>query len=193
MVSDKNEKGLTLIEAAFVMLIFCVVFPISIYYISLTMTMSKAINLGELMYISGSKIEYMIKSGQCVCSSATEECASCLETVLNGMTQSENFSDALKVKISNIKNASGISVLIYPKDITSYTDLDKIYFTLAASKEKAVIVGGTGGGDSIEPISKITPFIRGCYNNSDKKILVGDFNLDYSFYPYPGVYFEVVE
>ncbi|MED8997485.1 hypothetical protein RCM47_24335 [Escherichia coli] len=193
MDSSKNERGVTLIEAAFVLIIFCVIFPLSIYYISLTITVSKAINLGELMYSTGNTIEYMIKSGECVCTSASDQCAECIENAVTDMEKSNNYSGALKVSLSNIKGgASGVSVFIYPTDKTSYTDLDKIYFTLAATKEKAVIVGGLGGGGTINPISNITPYVKGVADNSEKVINLADYSSEsYPMYPYPGIYFEV--
>ena len=60
-----NEKGVGLIEIAFVLILFTAVLPMSLYYMSLSKTVSDSILLGELMdsYVSDIKMKY--KTGGC--------------------------------------------------------------------------------------------------------------------------------
>lgn len=55
-----NEKGVGLIEIVFVLILFTAVLPMSLYYVSLSKTISDSILLGELMdsYVSDIKMKY---------------------------------------------------------------------------------------------------------------------------------------
>ncbi|EMW3203337.1 hypothetical protein AAEU23_004719 [Escherichia coli] len=194
MASNFNEKGVTLIEGAFVMLLFCIVFSISVYYINLTMVVSKALEAGQQMYLVGSQLEQSIKSGECICKTADEDCKECVKKKIEKLYVAHGFTIPLRTSLRSLSTEPGVGVLIYPMDTRykSFADLDEIYFTSAASKEKAVIIDGTKNY-IISPISKVSFAINGVTDNNQKYLTLNDFGIDTTLpgRMYPGIYFEI--
>ncbi|MFD78393.1 hypothetical protein EE249_25085, partial [Escherichia coli] len=114
-----NEKGVGLIEIAFVLILFTAVLPMSLYYISLSKTVSDSILLGELMdsYVSDIKMKY--KTGVC------KDVNDCIKKSTEHFN-SRKSKNSLKIKVKNFKNA----VLIYPDGKIKFS-IDEIYVAMA--------------------------------------------------------------
>ncbi|EMZ1713783.1 hypothetical protein ABC740_004425, partial [Escherichia coli] len=89
-----NEKGVGLIEIAFVLILFTAVLPMSLYYMSLSKTVSDSILLGELMdsYVSDIKMKY--KTGGC------NDVNDCIEKSAKYFN-SRKSNNSLKIKVEN--------------------------------------------------------------------------------------------
>ena len=127
-----NEKGVGLIEIAFVLILFTAVLPMSLYYISLSKTVSDSILLGELMdsYVSDIKMKY--KTGVC---KNVDDCINKSAEHFN----SRESKNSLKIKVKNFKNA----VLIYPDGKIKFS-IDEIYVAMAGAKENLFLVSNDG-------------------------------------------------
>ena len=126
--SIMNEKGAGLIEIAFVLILFTAVLPMSLYYISLSKTVSDSILLGELMdsYVSDIKMKY--KTGVC---KNVNDCIKNSAKYFN----SRKSKNSLNIEVKNFKNA----VLIYPNGKTKFS-IDEIYVAMAGAKENLILV-----------------------------------------------------
>ncbi|ELP0584204.1 hypothetical protein ACNHGM_004343 [Escherichia coli] len=191
MVSEYNEKGVTLIEAAFVLMLFCFVFTLSVYYIHLTLIVSKSLSLGQAMNSVGSQLERIIKSGECECTTSTDsDCKKCLTAKMNSSDEIKKLSISGGLRVAIRPGSSGVGILIYTTDQltkggTFFTSLDEIYFTVAGTKEKAVIINYDG---TITTPAKIR--IAG----SEPLLTLKSFGIAGPGGPsfmYPGIYFEV--
>lgn len=191
MVSEYNEKGVTLIEAAFVLMLFCFVFTLSVYYIHLTLIVSKSLSLGQAMNSVGSQLERIIKSGECECTTSTDsDCKKCLTAKMNSSDEIKKLSISGGLRVAIRPGSSGVGILIYTTDQltkggTFFTSLDEIYFTVAGTKEKAVIINYDG---TITTPAKIR--IAG----SELLLTLKSFGIAGPGGPsfmYPGIYFEV--
>ena len=127
-----NEKGAGLIEIAFVLILFTAVLPMSLYYISLSKTVSDSILLGELMdsYVSDIKMKY--KTGVC------KDVNDCINKSAEHFN-SRKSKNSLKIKVKNFKNA----VLIYPDGKIKFS-IDEIYVAMAGAKENLILVSNDG-------------------------------------------------
>ncbi|CAD5781056.1 TPA: hypothetical protein J1184_004551 [Escherichia coli] len=197
MVFKYNEKGVTLIEGAFVLMLFCFIFTLSVYYIHLTMIVSKSLSLGQTMNTLGSHIEFIIKSGKCECKFADDICKKCLENeIMNSdLIKKLNQTESLRVATRNLITKEGVGILIYPtalgtKNGTFFTSLDEIYFTIAGTKEKAIIINPDS---SITTPNKISFVIGNVIDNNKKLFKLSDFGIADTgpSWMYPGIYFEV--
>lgn len=90
MVFKYNENGISMIEAAFVLMLFCFIFTLSVYYIHLTMITSKSLSLGQTMNTVGNQIEWIVKSGECECHLADNTCKACLTTAIANSDEIKN-------------------------------------------------------------------------------------------------------
>ncbi|EOS8624328.1 hypothetical protein ACNOY6_004130 [Escherichia coli] len=131
-----NEKGAGLIEIAFVLILFTAVLPMSLYYISLSKTVSDSILLGELMdsYVSDIKMKY--KTGVC------KDVNDCINKSAEYFNSRES-KNSLKIKVTNFKNA----VLIYPDGKIKFS-IDEIYVAMAGAKENLILVSNDGNNKS---------------------------------------------
>ncbi|HGV2959400.1 TPA: hypothetical protein ACNCHM_002933 [Escherichia coli] len=127
-----NEKGVGLIEIVFVLILFTAVLPMSLYYISLSKTVSDSILLGELMdsYVSDIKMKY--KTGGC---NGVKDCIDKSSEYFN----SRKSNNSLKIKVENFNNA----VLIYPDGKNKFS-IDEIYVAMAGAKENLILVSNDG-------------------------------------------------
>lgn len=188
MVSEYNEKGVTLIEAAFVLMLFCFVFTLSVYYIHLTLIVSKSLSLGQAMNSVGSQLERIIKSGECECTTSTDNCKACLTAKMNSSDEIKKLSISGGLRVAIRPGSSGVRILIYTTDQltkggTFFTSLDEIYFTVAGTKEKAVIINYDG---TITTPAKIR--IAGSEPTLKS---FGIASPGGPSFMYPGIYFEV--
>lgn len=127
-----NEKGVGLIEIAFVLILFTAVLPMSLYYMSLSKTVSDSILLGELMdsYVSDIKMKY--KTGGC---NGVKDCIDKSSEYFN----SRKSNNSLKIKVENFNNA----ILIYPDGKIKFS-IDEIYVAMAGAKENLILVSNDG-------------------------------------------------
>ncbi|CAM6755734.1 hypothetical protein ACNDUJ_004661 [Escherichia coli] len=128
-----NEKGVGLIEIAFVLILFTAVLPMSLYYMSLSKTVSDSILLGELMdsYVSDIKMKY--KTGGC---NNVKDCIDKSSKYFN----SRKSNNSLKIKVENFNNDA---VLIYPDGKIKFS-IDEIYVAMAGAKENLILVSNDG-------------------------------------------------
>lgn len=128
-----NEKGVGLIEIAFVLIFFTAVLPMSLYYMSLSKTVSDSILLGELMdsYVSDIKMKY--KTGVC---NDVDDCIKKSAEYFN----SRKSKNSLKITVESINNDA---VLIYPDGKINFS-IDEIYFAMAGAKENLILVSNDG-------------------------------------------------
>ncbi|EFO4711198.1 hypothetical protein A3376_25110 [Escherichia coli] len=197
MDSKYSEKGITLIEGAFVLILFCFIFTLSVYYIHLTMVVSKSLSLGQTMNTLGNQLEFIIKSGRCECQFADPDCKKCLTNEIRNSDEIKklNNSESLRVAVRNLNKKKGVGILIYPSDIltkkgTFFTSLDEIYFTIAGTKEKAIIINQDS---SITTPNKISFVIANVVDDNKKIFKLSDFGIADTgpSWMYPGIYFEV--
>lgn len=127
-----NEKGAGLIEIAFVLILFTAVLPMSLYYMSLSKTISDSILLGELMdsYVSDIKMKY--KTGRC------KNVNDCINQSANYFN-SRKSENSLKIKIEKFNDG----VLIYPDGKIKFS-IDEIYVAMAGAKENLILVSNDG-------------------------------------------------
>ena len=140
--SIMNEKGVGLIEIAFVLILFTAVLPMSLYYVSLSKTVSDSILLGELMdsYVSDIKMKY--KTGGC---NNVNDCISKSADYFN----SRKINNSLKIKIESINSDT---VLIYPEGKNKFS-IDEIYVAMAGAKENLILVSNDGNNKTHNGIS----------------------------------------
>lgn len=127
-----NEKGAGLIEIAFVLILFTAVLPMSLYYMSMSKTVSDSILLGEIMdsYVSDIKMKY--KTGVC---KNVNDCIDKSTEYFN----SRKSKSSLKIRVENFNNA----VLIYPDGKNKFS-IDEIYVAMAGAKENLILVSNDG-------------------------------------------------
>ncbi|EFB1744742.1 hypothetical protein FJI38_26450, partial [Escherichia coli] len=128
-----NEKGVGLIEIAFVLILFTAVLPMSLYYMSLSKTVSDSILLGELMdsYVSDIKMKY--KTGVC------NDVDDCIEKSAEYFN-SRKSKNSLKIIVESFNNDA---VLIYPDGKINFS-IDEIYVAMAGAKENLILVSNDG-------------------------------------------------
>lgn len=128
-----NEKGVGLIEIAFVLILFTAVLPMSLYYMSLSKTVSDSILLGELMdsYVSDIKMKY--KTGVC------NDVGDCIKKSAEYFN-SRKSKNSLKIKVESFNNNA---VLIYPEGKINFS-IDEIYVAMAGAKENLILVSNDG-------------------------------------------------
>ncbi|EMF9435671.1 hypothetical protein V4W94_004828 [Escherichia coli] len=128
-----NEKGVGLIEIAFVLILFTAVLPMSLYYMSLSKTVSDSILLGELMdsYVSDIKMKY--KTGVC------NDVDDCIEKSAKYFN-SRKSKNSLKIIVESFNNDA---VLIYPDGKINFS-IDEIYVAMAGAKENLILVSNDG-------------------------------------------------
>ena len=197
MVFKYNENGISLIEAAFVLMLFCFIFTLSVYYIHLTMITSKSLSLGQTMNTVGNQIEWIVKSGECECHSADNTCRTCLTTAIANSDEIKKLNGvfSLRVAVRSLATKSGVGVLLYPSELatkngTFFTSLDEIYFTLAGTREKAVIINTNS---KITTPNKISLVLNNVTDNNKKILKLSDFGITATgpSWMYPGMYFEI--
>lgn len=127
-----NEKGVGLIEIAFVLILFTAVLPMSLYYMSLSKRLSDSILLGELMdsYVSDIKMKY--KTGVC------NDVGDCIKKSAEYFN-SRKSENSLKITVESYNNA----VLIYPGGKINFS-IDEIYVAMAGAKENLILVSNDG-------------------------------------------------
>ncbi|HHI0573766.1 TPA: hypothetical protein ACP4P8_004484 [Escherichia coli] len=127
-----NEKGVGLIEIAFVLILFTAVLPMSLYYMSLSKRLSDSILLGELMdsYVSDIKMKY--KTGVC------NDVGDCIKKSAEYFN-SRKGENSLKITVESYNNA----VLIYPDGKINFS-IDEIYVAMAGAKENLILVSNDG-------------------------------------------------
>lgn len=197
MVFKYNENGISLIEAAFVLMLFCFIFTLSVYYIHLTMITSKSLSLGQTMNTVGNQIEWIVKSGECECLLADNTCTECLTKAIANSDEIKklNGASSLRVAVRRLTTKSGMGVLLYPSELatkngTFFTSLDEIYFTLAGTREKAVIINTNS---NITTPNKISLVLDNVIDNDKKILKLSDFGITTTgpSWMYPGMYFEI--
>ncbi|HAZ3670876.1 TPA: hypothetical protein J1056_004630 [Escherichia coli] len=106
-----------------------------------------------------------------------------------------NQNESLRVATRNLITKEGVGILIYPtvlgtKNGTFFTSLDEIYFTIAGTKEKAIIISPDS---SITTPNKISFVIGNVIDNNKKLFKLSDFGIADTGpdWMYPGIYFEV--
>ncbi|ELX9581026.1 hypothetical protein SLJ66_004556 [Escherichia coli] len=127
-----NEKGVGLIEIAFVLILFTAVLPMSLHYMSLSKRFSDSILLGELMdsYVSDIKMKY--KTGVC------NNVGDCIKESAKYFN-SRKSKNSLKITVESYNNA----VLIYPGGKINFS-IDEIYVAMAGAKENLILVSNDG-------------------------------------------------
>ena len=197
MVSKYNEKGIGLIEGAFVLMLFCFIFTLSVYYIHLTMIVSKSLSLGQTMNTVGNQIELIVKSGRCECKLADDTCRQCLASEISNSNEINKLNDSslLRVAVRSLTTKAGVGVLIYPSELatkkgTFFTSLDEIYFTIAGTREKAVVINQNS---SITTPNNISLVLGNVTDNNKKILKLSDFGIATTGpnWMYPGMYFEI--
>ncbi|EOX5181987.1 hypothetical protein ACPSTZ_004191 [Escherichia coli] len=197
MVFKYNENGISLIEAAFVLMLFCFIFTLSVYYIHLTMITSKSLSLGQTMNTVGNQIEWIVKSGECECLLADNTCTECLTKAIANSDEIKKLNgvSSLRVAVRRLTTKSGMGVLLYPSELatkngTFFTSLDEIYFTLAGTREKAVIINTNS---NITTPNKISLVLDNVIDNDKKILKLSDFGITTAgpSWMYPGMYFEI--
>lgn len=150
-----NEKGVGLIEIAFVLILFTAVLPMSLYYMSLSKTVSDSILLGELMdsYVSDIKMKY--KTGVC------NDVDDCIEKSAKYFN-SRKSKNSLKIKVESFNNDA---VLIYPDGKINFS-IDEIYVAMAGAKENLILVSNDGNNkNSYNGISIVDKTKRYMFEN----------------------------
>ena len=150
-----NEKGVGLIEIAFVLILFTAVLPMSLYYMSLSKTVSDSILLGELMdsYVSDIKMKY--KTGVC------NDVDDCIEKSAEYFN-SRKSKNSLKIKVESFNNDA---VLIYPDGKINFS-IDEIYVAMAGAKENLILVSNDGNNkNSYNGISIVDKTKRYMFEN----------------------------
>lgn len=150
-----NEKGVGLIEIAFVLILFTAVLPMSLYYMSLSKTVSDSILLGELMdsYVSDIKMKY--KTGVC---NNVDDCIEKSAKYFN----SRKSKNSLKIKVESFNNDA---VLIYPDGKINFS-IDEIYVAMAGAKENLILVSNDGNNkNSYNGISIVDKTKRYMFEN----------------------------
>lgn len=150
-----NEKGVGLIEIAFVLILFTAVLPMSLYYMSLSKTVSDSILLGELMdsYVSDIKMKY--KTGGC------NDVDDCIEKSAKYFN-SRKSKNSLKIKVESFNNDA---VLIYPDGKINFS-IDEIYVAMAGAKENLILVSNDGNNkNSYNGISIVDKTKRYMFEN----------------------------
>ncbi|ENL4815926.1 hypothetical protein AB5F79_004753 [Escherichia coli] len=150
-----NEKGVGLIEIAFVLILFTTVLPMSLYYMSLSKTVSDSILLGELMdsYVSDIKMKY--KTGVC------NDVDDCIEKSAKYFN-SRKSKNSLKIKVESFNNDA---VLIYPDGKINFS-IDEIYVAMAGAKENLILVSNDGNNkNSYNGISIVDKTKRYMFEN----------------------------
>lgn len=197
MVFKYNENGISLIEAAFVLMLFCFIFTLSVYYIHLTMITSKSLSLGQAMNTVGNQIEWIVKSGECECLLADNKCTACLTTAIANSDEIKKLNgvSSLRVAVRRLATKSGVGVLLYPSELatkngTFFTSLDEIYFTLAGTREKAVIINTNS---NITTPNNISLVLDNVTDNNKKILKLSEFGITTTgpSWMYPGMYFEI--
>lgn len=197
MVSKYDEKGVTLIEAGFILILFCFIFIFSVQYIHLTLVVSRSLSLGQILNTVGNQIELIVKSGECECQSANSICSQCLTNAVLDSDEIKklNLVSSLKVALRSLNTKNGIGVLIYPdetitKEGSYYINLDEIYFTIAGTREKSVIIYEDS---SIMTPSKISFVIDNITDNNKKILNLSDFGIETTGprQSIAGIYFEI--
>lgn len=197
MVFKYNENGISLIEAAFVLMLFCFIFTLSVYYIHLTMITSKSLSLGQTMNTVGNQIEWIVKSGECECLLADNKCTACLTTAIANSDEIKKLNgvSSLRVAVRRLATKSGVGVLLYPSELatkngTFFTSLDEIYFTLAGTREKAVIINTNS---NITTPNNISLVLDNVTDNNNKILKLSEFGITTTgpSWMYPGMYFEI--
>ncbi|EKC0318889.1 hypothetical protein ACRV79_004345 [Escherichia coli] len=197
MVFKYNENGISLIEAAFVLMLFCFIFTLSVYYIHLTMITSKSLSLGQTMNTVGNQIEWIVKSGECECLLADNKCTACLTTAIANSDEIKKLNgvSSLRVAVRRLATKSGVGVLLYPSELatkngTFFTSLDEIYFTLAGTREKAVIINTNS---NITTPNNISLVLDNVTDNNQKILKLSEFGITTTgpSWMYPGMYFEI--
>ncbi|EFE0071274.1 hypothetical protein ACNFMA_004733 [Escherichia coli] len=197
MVFKYNENGISLIEAAFVLMLFCFIFTLSVYYIHLTMITSKSLSLGQTMNTVGNQIEWIVKSGECECLLADNKCTACLTTAIANSDEIKKLNgvSSLRVAVRRLATKSGVGVLLYPSELatkngTFFTSLDEIYFTLAGTREKAVIINTNS---NITTPNNISLVLDNVTDNNKKILKLSEFGITTTgpSWMYPGMYFEI--
>lgn len=161
------------------------------------MVVSKSLSLGQTMNTLGNQLEFIIKSGRCECQFADPDCKKCLINEIRNSDEIKklNNSESLRVAVRNLNKKKGVGILIYPSDIltkkgTFFTSLDEIYFTIAGTKEKAIIINQDS---SITTPNKISFVIANVVDDNKKIFKLSDFGIADTgpSWMYPGIYFEV--
>ena len=150
-----NEKGVGLIEIAFVLILFTAVLPMSLYYMSLSKTVSDSILLGELMdsYVSDIKMKY--KTGVC---NDVDDCIEKFAKYFN----SRKSKNSLKIIVESFNNDA---VLIYPDGKINFS-IDEIYVAMAGAKENLILVSNDGNNkNSYNGISIVDKTKRYMFEN----------------------------
>ncbi|EOU6146310.1 hypothetical protein ACN967_004746 [Escherichia coli] len=150
-----NEKGVGLIEIAFVLILFTAVLPMSLYYMSLSKTVSDSILLGELMdsYVSDIKMKY--KTGVC------NDVDDCIEKSAKYFN-SRKSKNSLKIIVESFNNDA---VLIYPDGKINFS-IDEIYVAMAGAKENLILVSNDGNNkNSYNGISIVDKTKRYMFEN----------------------------
>ncbi|ENH3681472.1 hypothetical protein AB5F15_004878 [Escherichia coli] len=150
-----NEKGVGLIEIAFVLILFTAVLPMSLYYMSLSKTVSDSILLGELMdsYVSDIKMKY--KTGVC------NDVDDCIEKSAEYFN-SRKSKNSLKIIVESFNNDA---VLIYPDGKINFS-IDEIYVAMAGAKENLILVSNDGNNkNSYNGISIVDKTKRYMFEN----------------------------
>ncbi|EFV2006288.1 hypothetical protein ACNB9O_004477 [Escherichia coli] len=150
-----NEKGVGLIEIAFVLILFTAVLPMSLYYMSLSKTVSDSILLGELMdsYVSDIKMKY--KTGVC---NNVDDCIEKSAKYFN----SRKSKNSLKIIVESFNNDA---VLIYPDGKINFS-IDEIYVAMAGAKENLILVSNDGNNkNSYNGISIVDKTKRYMFEN----------------------------
>ena len=150
-----NEKGVGLIEIAFVLILFTAVLPMSLYYMSLSKTVSDSILLGELMdsYVSDIKMKY--KTGGC------NDVNDCIEKSAKYFN-SRKSKNSLKIIVESFNNDA---VLIYPDGKINFS-IDEIYVAMAGAKENLILVSNDGNNkNSYNGISIVDKTKRYMFEN----------------------------
>ena len=153
--SIMNEKGVGLIEIAFVLILFTAVLPMSLYYMSLSKTVSDSILLGELMdsYVSDIKMKY--KTGVC---NNVDDCIEKSAKYFN----SRKSKNSLKIIVESFNNDA---VLIYPDGKINFS-IDEIYVAMAGAKENLILVSNDGNNkNSYNGISIVDKTKRYMFEN----------------------------
>lgn len=162
------------------------------------MITSKSLSLGQTMNTVGNQIEWIVKSGECECQLADNTCKKCLTTAIANSDEIKKLNDAfsLRVAVRSLATKSGVGVLLYPSELatkkgTFFTSLDEIYFSLAGTREKAVIINTNS---NITTPNKISLVLDNVTDNNKKTLKLSDFGITTTgpSWMYPGMYFEII-
>lgn len=161
------------------------------------MITSKSLSLGQTMNTVGNQIEWIVKSGECECLLADNTCTECLTKAIANSDEIKKLNgvSSLRVAVRRLTTKSGMGVLLYPSELatkngTFFTSLDEIYFTLAGTREKAVIINTNS---NITTPNKISLVLDNVIENDKKILKLSDFGITTTgpSWMYPGMYFEI--